>query len=256
MKSITEIMELGSIGNQRSNYESNNSLLISEKEVCEKCGNTGRIFVEFDEGAATVELCSCQQEKILKKRLLKSGMVDLVKRFTLENFIVTQDFQQAMVESAREFLEEGASMFYISGQSGCGKTHLCVSIVSKLLAKYQYQGTYVNWVDFIDKIRYMEKDQEEYRDLIHDIKTIQVLYIDDFLKAVNTEKLTEFYLSRVFEIIDYRYRNQKLITVISTEKSIQDIAKIDQAIAGRIYERSGNFNINISNSSQKNYRLK
>ena len=47
--------------------------------------------------------------------------------------------------------------------------------------------------------------------LLEEIKNVEVLYIDDFLK-------TKENLALIWEIIDYRYINPKLITIISTEK--------------------------------------
>ena len=47
--------------------------------------------------------------------------------------------------------------------------------------------------------------------LLEEKKNVEVLYIDDFLK-------TKENLALIWEIIDYRYINPKLITIISTEK--------------------------------------
>ena len=39
--------------------------------------------------------------------------------------------------------------------------------------------------------------------------------------------------------MNFRYTNDNLITVISSEKTINDLLKIDEVIAGRIVEKNG-----------------
>ena len=75
-----------------------------------------------------------------------------------------------------------------------------------------------------------------------------------YLKEV---KLTSADMNIAFEMLNFRYTNDKLITVISSEKTISDIVKIDEAIAGRIVERTGlkRFCNNILKDPSKNFRF-
>lgn len=59
-----------------------------------------------------------------------------------------------------------------------------------------------------------------------------------------------------FELLNCRYNNSKLLTIISSEKTVNEIIKIDEAVGSRIKEKSKNFAININKDIQKNYRLK
>ena len=58
-------------------------------------------------------------------------------------------------------------------------------------------------------------------------------------------------------MMNFRYTNDKLITVISSEKTISDIVKIYEAIAGRIIEKTGfkRFCNNIQKDPLKNFRF-
>jgi DNA replication protein DnaC len=57
-----------------------------------------------------------------------------------------------------------------------------------------------------------------------------------------------------FEIINYRYNNPSLLTIISSELSEDELLDIDEAIGGRIYERAKTFT--IGKNRDRNYRMK
>ena len=58
-----------------------------------------------------------------------------------------------------------------------------------------------------------------------------------------------------FEILNYRYNNG-LITVISSEKNINDILDYDGALGSRIYEMSKEHMNIIREDEGRNYRLR
>lgn len=64
-------------------------------------------------------------------------------------------------------------------------------------------------------------------------------------------------MNAAFEIINYRYNNQDLITIISSERTLTDLLDIDEAIAGRIAEKSkpGGYCINLNKDTKKNWRM-
>jgi hypothetical protein len=60
------------------------------------------------------------------------------------------------------------------------------------------------------------------------------------------------------EIINYRYNNPGLITIISGERTIDELLYLDEALAGRISQLSkeGGYCINLKKDSGRNWRLK
>ena len=81
-------------------------------------------------------------------------------------------------------------------------------------------------------------------------KNVLCLYIDDLFKG----GASEADIKLAFELIDHRYRN-KYITIISTELLPNELIAIDEAVAGRIFEKSKNHRIVIGRDSAKNQRL-
>ena len=61
-------------------------------------------------------------------------------------------------------------------------------------------------------------------------------------------------VNAAFEILNYRYNNQKKLTIISSECTIDDILDIDEAVGGRIFERAKAFS--LKPDKRRNYRLR
>ena len=85
------------------------------------------------------------------------------------------------------------------------------------------------------------------------------MYIDDLFKTGKADdntvqKPTGADINAAFEIINYRYNNPSLLTIISSELSQDELIDIDEAIGGRIYEKSTAFS--IGKNRDRNYRIK
>jgi DNA replication protein DnaC len=57
-----------------------------------------------------------------------------------------------------------------------------------------------------------------------------------------------------FEILNYRYVNRRLVTILSSEKTIEEILDIDEAVGSRIFERcKGHY---VKFVGKENWRLR
>lgn len=141
---------------------------------------------------------------------------------------------------------------FITGNSG--KTHLCTAVCGELL-KREKAVRYMMWRDESAKLKAVVNDSAEYSRLIDELKKIEVLYIDDFLKVQRGQPPTPADINLAFEILNYRHAN-KLQTIISSEKTLDDILSLDDAVGGRIYELAKGFGMSIAYDKNKNYRLR
>ena len=150
---------------------------------------------------------------------------------------------------------------FITGN--CGKTHVCTAIAIKLL-KQGYDTRYMLWRDEAAKLKSLVNDTEEYEKMINEIKNADVLYIDDLFKTGKADngkaqKPTPADINLAFEILNYRYNKNLPYTIISSECTLSDLIKIDEAISGRIAEKAlngGNWCLSIRPDTAKNYRFK
>ena len=233
---------------------------------CDICHNKGVISVVRDRtdirGNEVFEeyLTPCRCDKIRRSimRMKRSGLEELFKKYRFENYVADEPWQKTIKEQAKHFAEHPAPVFFIGGQSGCGKTHLCTAISRELLLAGN-ELRYVLWRDESVKMKSAVNNEEKYQALIEELKRVDVLYIDDFLKVPigqDASKPTSADLGLALEIINNRY-NAKLITIISSEWTVNDIIGFDEALGGRIYEMAGRENCaNLKKDKKKNYRIR
>ena len=223
-------------------------------KYCEKCNHTGLIVWQDEDGYAYAKQCECSIKVDFERRIKKSGLLNLFSEYTFEKYEVKSKWQEVIKNRALDYIENHKhDWFYIGGQVGSGKSFICTAIVSKLVEK-GYDAYYFQWREDSTKLKMNINDFEYYNNLLDKYKNVKVLYIDDLFKG--TKQPTEADLRLAFDLINYRYINKDLITIISSEYIIDDIIDIDQAIGTRIYERSKNYNTKLAQNKEMNMRMK
>lgn len=219
---------------------------------CEKCKNKRLIgIVECIDGVwyqSTIP-CECQQLRKNQKNLKASRLEDL-KSF--DDYIAREKWQKDIKEKAQRFVNEPSRCFFIGGQSGIGKTHLCTAIALEMINKGKTL-LYMCWKKEVDELTNFS-DNERFKKL-EEYANVDILYIDDFLKP-HGDGYSRSEIGLAFDIVDRRYRNPRMITIISSELTIKNMISIDQATVGRIVEMADKYTTNIASDLGKNYRLK
>lgn len=229
---------------------------------CPICKNKGTVakLVENPDGTFShcFADCKCVDTRNSIMRMKRSGLKDIIKDYTFDKFVVSEPWQQSIKSAAMEYAENPNGWFYMGGQVGAGKTHLCTAICRKFLLDGK-KVLYMLWRDEIVKLKANVNDAEEYGKLIDKYKTAEVLYIDDLFKTGKsadnvTQKPTAADINAAFEIFNYRYNNPALLTIISSELSEDELLDIDEATGSRIYERAKA--ITIGKDRRRNYRIR
>lgn len=226
---------------------------------CPLCKNKGEIMA-IKEGVEYYSECQCMTIRRNIENMHRSGLGELLNIKKFSNYNCTEEWQTAVLTKAKAFIDSESNGFVICGQSGSGKTHICTAISRALLRKGM-PLKYMLWVDESKKIKQSIKDENKYAELVNELKTVQVLYIDDFFKVSKGSKPSDADISLAIEIINARYNlsqtsKKRYITIISTELSIKQLNELDNALAGRLCELSSkDYIINIF-GEEKNYRLK
>lgn len=221
---------------------------------CKLCGNKGYIFEPIDEYNYHAVPCKCLKARESIQRLKRSGLEETIKNCTFGKYIASESWQQEILDKAKIFsASRSTGWFFIGGQPGCGKTHICTAIVRELLLQGK-EARYMAWRDSVTMLKSSLRTLD-YQDLLDDYKRVEVLYIDDLFKSHN--RISDWEVELGFEILSYRDVNRKkLTTIISSEFTIDYIIEIDESIGSRIRMLSGEFCVCIERGKDKNYRLK
>lgn len=222
---------------------------------CQECKNRGNYQLLDSEGNRVMRECKCMAQRRYIQMMQDAGLGDLYERCTFDSYQVQTDYQKTSKALAWGYAtSDGNGWLLFSGQSGVGKTHLCTAICGEL-AKRGMSIWYVQWKRLYSELVQTKYKQYEQQRIFADCLEADVLYIDDFLKMPSNAKPTDEMLSYALEIIDARYKADKK-TIISTEFFSDDIIKFDEALGGRIKEKTAKNKIQILNQSGRNYRTK
>lgn len=229
---------------------------------CDKCHNKGVTVRAYQDDIGAWKLiytdCECAEVRRTIKRMKASGLKDIIRDYTFAKYQAIEPWQKQIKDAAMAYAKEPNGWFFVGGQSGSGKTHICTAICREfLLAGMPVQ--YMLWRDDVVKLKAAITEPESYKALIARYKDTKVLYIDDLFKTGKSQegtpqRPTGADVNVAFEIINYRYNNPELLTVISSECTVDELLDIDEAVAGRIVEKAKTFS--LGKDRKKNWRLK
>lgn len=229
---------------------------------CPVCRNKGVIMltVEGPGGwwSTATKDCKCMKTRKTIRQMQRSGLKNVIRDLTFSKFEVTEPWQKTLKQAAMDYATNPAGWFYIGGQSGIGKSHLCTAICREFLLAGR-EVKYMLWRDEVTRLKALVTDGDEYHKLMDTYKRIEVLYIDDLFKTGrdkdnNPQRPTAADINAAFEIINARSLDAKLLTIISSECTTNDLLDIDEATGGRICEKAQVFS--IAPDRAKNYRLR
>lgn len=222
---------------------------------CPACQNRG-YFVRLDEQCRRYnEECGCMAQRRSLRRIRESGLADTLARCTFENYQTAEPWQREAKRMALAFVDDAPGKWFCAvGAVGAGKTHLCTAICGALLNR-GLGVRYMRWRDEGGRLKAAVNDSETYGRLMAPLKKARVLYIDDFFKTGQGKEVTQGDINLAFELLDCRYADRRLTTVISSERTIAEILSVDEAVGSRIYERSREYCLSLSGKG-KNWRLK
>lgn len=225
--------------------------------TCPLCNNKGYIIFQDPKSQTTMaKVCKCQKIRDSIKAAKKSGAWGLMQQYNFDTFKAETPWQQEMKQLAIKYCEqEKKGWFFAGGQTGAGKTHLCTAIFHNFF-RSQIKGVYSMWRDEVRRLLnagFAGAQKAEIR--IDELKQCDVLYIDDLFKTDDIARPERKEIELAFEIVNSRYNTGK-ITIISSEKTLPEIATINQAIAGRIAEKCQKYIVKIEKKQEKNYRLR
>lgn len=216
---------------------------------CPECNNRGDFAYIDEQKYERYRPCSCMEIRRSMAKVQKSGLADVIKRYTFESYKTDTDWRRSLKERAEKYAKNPVGWFFIGGQVGCGKTHLCTAITSKLMRDGK-SVLYMPWCDAIVPIKASVNEEAAYLNLMRPLKTIEVLYIDDLFRDLPTIADSKI----AYEILNFRYNNSELITIISSERTMNEIMKLDLAVGSRIYERTKDNALVVGRDNEKNYR--
>lgn len=230
---------------------------------CQRCGNTGWVAITRDDGTTAMAHCpDCFERRQVAHRLRNSGISPKdYERYTLASFDESRsEIAGRMKDMAEDWLKghtSGGTGFGLFGRSGMGKTHICIAVFQELTRRFGEPHFYFSYrAEIPNLVKASRSYSDDYDAAMKKWKTCQNLYIDDLFKfsgRVENGKLVAIdrdELKVVFDLINARYLNH-LTTLFSSEYSVGNLARIDEALGSRIYEMVNPYALRVEGQNQR-----
>ena len=229
---------------------------------CSICHNKGFVARVIDRNGfpeTVMADCECKIARSNNRALKESGLSEMAKRCTFDNFNIPESWQRGMLDKAVKFaVNHPEGWLYLGGQPGCGKTHLGVAAAVSIMKERKTDARYYVWTD---AVRNTWGDFDAYKRFAQDAKECGLLFIDDLFKPardkIGNKLPTPNEIETAFEILNFRYNRENATTIISCEYTISELCGIDEALGSRIVEatRKTDSCISVSKKPGRNYRL-
>lgn len=213
--------------------------------------------------------CSCVKQKKINRLLKSSEITPEFQKMTFANF-QTEGYPEVikkMYDTAFHYCQAFVSIkntrrnsIALIGQPGAGKTHLLSAVANGMITSLLVPVLYFPYIEGTEDLR---SDFDQLTTKIQRLKDVEVLFIDDLFKPVTTSingkrikepRATSWQVEKMFEVINYRYLNNKPL-LISSELSFDDMFGIDEALCTRIFEMCSDYTVTIKKDINLNHRL-
>lgn len=204
--------------------------------------------------------CECAAKANALRYMRMSGISEIDLKKTIDDY---QTFSEAELKRAKvtahTYLTRFRGIRYdrhnsllLSGKPGTGKTHLGIAVINHILND-GIPALYVSYREMITELKQLQYGTEEkklrFADEMDRLKNIGVLFIDDLFKGSESDADKAL----IYDIINHRYLKGKAI-IISTEKTPDDLIKVDEALGSRIIEMCKGYTVTFRQT--ENYRLR
>jgi DNA replication protein DnaC len=133
-------------------------------------------------------------------------------------------------------LQASRESIFLTGNTGCGKTHLAISILRDATVTSPLAGYFITVPEMLMKIRssFSNQSGETEEEIVKRFADYEVLVLDD----LGSEKSTEYSITTLFLILDRRDRYNKRTIVTSNLSLLQ----IEDSLGARIASRLAGMN--------------
>ena len=182
--------------------------------------------------------CSCvkvEWEARIPERLEQYSNLGPLARLTFDKLIPqgrrpdeeSQKRFRVAYETAKRYAKEPRGWLVLTGNSGCGKTHLAAAIANYCIG-LQIRTFFTVVPDLLDHLRatFGPGSEVAYDELFDQIRNVPLLILDD----LGVQSSTSWAAEKLFQIFNYRF-NAMLPTVVTTNLPLD---RMDESLQSRL----------------------
>jgi DNA replication protein DnaC len=222
-------------GDSASRRQGNAGRRQEGEQVCSICHGAGYLAQDLpvdDPNFGKIVPCACKERELKKKQRLELGRLARLDSHwdqTFDTFDQTVPGVQEAYKMARTYAEAPDGWFVLSGQVGCGKTHLAAAIANVCLERDRLV-IFSTVPELLDHLRtaFAPSNEMPYHELFDRIRDAYLLVLDD----LGVEQTTPWATDKLFQIVNFRYE-YRMPTIITTNT---DLKGLDPRIQSRLFD--------------------
>lgn len=227
------------------------------KVRCKKCGDNGGYAERLESGLEVYRECPCMKERKVEGLFESSKITFAFRKLSFDGFSLGDrpDIVRDAYHMARAYVRDFSfikgdrkNSIALLGGPGSGKTHLLTAVANELIDA----GVGVLYFPFVQGFNELKDDWDLVHGRVQKLQDAEVLFIDDLWKGRGEP--TPFQIEQMYAVINERYLQHKPI-LISSERSIDDMIKYDEALGSRIFEMTNDYRVALKGGRELNYRL-
>ena len=134
---------------------------------------------------------------------------------------------RAAYEAARKYATEPRGWLVLTGNSGCGKTHLAAAIANHCIGMH-IRTYFIVVPELLDHLRttFAPNNEETFDELFEQVRNVPLLILDD----LGAQYSSPWALEKLFQLLNHRF-NAQLPTVVTTNVAME---RLDENLQTRL----------------------
>lgn len=208
-----------------------------EKAPCNVC-NSMRFVIDPQGNLKPCPACRVAIDWRAQKTAAYSSNAGKARTQTFTNFRTFAPALKTLRDIVRAWAESPRGWLFVYGGVGNGKSHLCAAAYNEAAAR-GHEAIFISMPDFLASLKALfdeanrREERDTYQARLRTYQKTQALILDD----LGSERQTEWSDGVLFELLDYRYRNQ-LATLLSSNLDPRDDKAFDARLISRWHDSS------------------
>lgn len=222
----------------------------SDKYFCRHCEKGKRLFEKWKKEPAQQENYRVWKQEKIDRSLRLSGVDGMFQNIRLSDI----KSESALMKSCTKYVENWEKIrptgggYYFWGNVGAGKTFIASALANELMKTKLVEVLFIRMPEAAKRVKksFDAVVKNEDKKLFDRMKDAELLVIDD----LGVEKVSEWLIDEMYQIIDFRWRNKKPM-IITSNRSLDDLTKVyPEQIPSRIKGCCKNIHFKASDKRQ------
>ncbi len=223
---------------------------VSDKYFCLHCEKGKNMFEAWKKEPIQQENYRAYKNAKIERAIRLSGVDGMFENIRLSDIKSESNLAQSCAKYVQnwEQIRTTGGGYYFWGNVGAGKTFIASALANELMKTKLVEVLFIRMPEAAKRVKntFDNAVKNEDKKLFDRMKDVELLVIDD----LGVEKVSEWLIDEMYQIIDFRWRNKKPM-IITSNRSLDDLMKVyPEQIPSRI--KGCCKNIHFKSSDRRN----